>query len=273
VDHRSLYLGGAEVEDVLSRASYYNKKYDLDMVVFDPYNMFDHNNDGRNTAEYVSGFSNKLNDFAELEDVSVILVAHQVTVYDTSSRDKDGNPKPLNRPPVDMYKIRGGGNFADKFDFVYCYQRPYVVTDEQHPKVTMWAGRLRDQDRYGIRKGLVELAWDKEKFRLLEVSTEKTQKELWYDSSDMKAIEDGEAPHAIPKTVNHNDLFDEYLADLLGVERDGAKPLSYYNNARMKEMLGIATRKERKLTGSLCAPSKHAAKKDMVVAEAGDCPF
>jgi twinkle protein len=96
-------------ESVSKKMIYLIRKKGIRNVVLDPYNQFDHTQGNMQIDQYVSKFMGRLKRFALTYDVSIHLVAHQVTPVFIGGQDY---PKP------NAYKIKGGGTFADKADNV-----------------------------------------------------------------------------------------------------------------------------------------------------------
>ena len=98
------------LDELLNRFSYMIRKYNLDTIVFDPYNQIEHLiENGKREDLYISVFMSKLKQFAVKHNICLHLVAHQVT------------PKKMQNgkfPRPDRYSIKGGGTFSDKADNV-----------------------------------------------------------------------------------------------------------------------------------------------------------
>lgn len=98
------------LDELLNRFSYMIRKYNLDTIVFDPYNQIEHLiENGKREDLYISVFMSKLKAFAVKHNICLHLVAHQVT------------PKLMNNgkfPKPSRYAIKGGGTFSDKADNV-----------------------------------------------------------------------------------------------------------------------------------------------------------
>ena len=77
-------------------------------LVIDPYNRLENEQGNRNETQYISALLDKLTNFAQQQDVLVVLMAHPTKM----SKNKDGQievPK--------LYDISGSANFYNKADF------------------------------------------------------------------------------------------------------------------------------------------------------------
>ena len=83
----------------------------------------------------------KLKKFAVEHNVAVHLVAHQNTPM--VQKDED-YPKP------NLYKIKGGGTFADKADNVVIVWRPHRNTDQRNTLVKFISQKIKKQKLTGI---------------------------------------------------------------------------------------------------------------------------
>jgi twinkle protein len=87
-------------------------------VIIDPYNMVAHDLKMSDREDlYISKFMTRLKRISLKCDISVSLVAHQLTPRP--------DPKSGNYPMPSMYTVKGGGTFADKADNVLVMWRPY----------------------------------------------------------------------------------------------------------------------------------------------------
>jgi twinkle protein len=113
--------GVATTEDIIAAATAAKRSHGIDHLVIDPYNMVVHDfKIGDREDLYVSKFMTKLKMMAIKLSISVALIAHQVT---PEYPDK----KTRNFRPPSMYKIKGGGTFADKADNVLTFWRPFFT--------------------------------------------------------------------------------------------------------------------------------------------------
>lgn len=96
------------VDTILDRAKYLVRKHGINALVIDPYNRLENEQGSRNETQYISQLLDKLTNFAQLNDVLVILMAHPTKMC----RDKDGN---IEVPT--LYDISGSAHFYNKSDF------------------------------------------------------------------------------------------------------------------------------------------------------------
>lgn len=107
---------------------------------------------------YISRFMAELKRFAVKHDVSVNLVAHQVTPH----FEKDSN-----YPMPNLYKIKGGGTFADKADNVLVIWRENRNTDPKDTTVAFISQKIKKQKLTGI-PGRVDVNFDRRTNRYLD---------------------------------------------------------------------------------------------------------
>ncbi len=97
-----------KLDTVLEKARFLVRRHGIKSLVIDPYNRLENEQGRQNETQYVSGVLDKLTNFAQLNDVLVILMAHPVKMQ----KDKDGNVE----VPT-LYDISGSANFYNKADF------------------------------------------------------------------------------------------------------------------------------------------------------------
>ena len=119
---------------------YLVRKQGIKSIILDPYNQFDHNIGNSREDLYISKFMANIKRFAIINDVSIHLVAHQVTPVYIAGQ---------NYPQPNAYKIKGGGTFADKSDNVIFVWRPYRCTDPKNPSVIFGADKIKKQRLVG----------------------------------------------------------------------------------------------------------------------------
>jgi twinkle protein len=106
------------VSTIISKVIETKRTDNITDVIIDPYNMVEHDLRISDREDlYISKFMTKLKRLALRCDVSVTLIAHQLTPRP--------DPKTGNYPRPSMYNIKGGGTFADKADNVITMWRPY----------------------------------------------------------------------------------------------------------------------------------------------------
>jgi twinkle protein len=98
-----------KVDTILERAQFLVRRKGIKALVIDPYNRLESDMTGRMSETlYISQVLDKLTNFAQRNDVMVILMAHPTK----QQRDKDGA---IQAPT--LYDISGSANFFNKADF------------------------------------------------------------------------------------------------------------------------------------------------------------
>lgn len=112
------------------------------VLIIDPYNTIQHKMlSGEREDLYISRFMSELKRFAVDFNISINLVAHQVT----PSKDDSGRYlKP------DVNRIKGGGTFADKADNVCYVWRPNRALDFSDKSVIFGSQKIKKQKLVGI---------------------------------------------------------------------------------------------------------------------------
>jgi twinkle protein len=151
-----------QLDSILSRFKYIIRRYGVNCCTIDPYNNIDHLMErGEREDLYISRFMSKLKKFSIDNDICMGLVAHQVTPM---FQGKEDYPQP------DIYKIKGGGTFADKTDNVISLWRPYRKSNYENPLVKIIVGKIKKQRLVG-RPGEVEFSYDIAQNRYYDGST------------------------------------------------------------------------------------------------------
>jgi len=146
------------IDELLKCFSYTVRKYRIQTITIDPYNQIHHKMQfGEREDLYISKFMTKLKKFALDHNVSVNLVAHQTTPL---------VQKGINYPEPNLYRIKGGGTFADKADNVLVVWRENRNTDHTDTKVKFISQKIKKQKLTGI-PGTVELKFNRRTNRYL----------------------------------------------------------------------------------------------------------
>lgn len=144
------------LENILSKFKYLVRRYGINVCTIDPYNQIEHLMErGEREDLYISRFMSKLKKFSIDNDICFGLVAHQVTPF---FNGKENYPQP------DIYKIKGGGTFADKTDNVMSVWRPFRKSNYENPTVKIIVGKVKKQRLVGI-PGETEFSYDMAKNR------------------------------------------------------------------------------------------------------------
>ena len=140
------------LETIFEKAKYLIKTQGIRSLIIDPYNTVQHKmNRGEREDLYISRFMSELKRFAVDNNISIHLVAHQVT----PQKNDDGRyPKP------DVNRIKGGGTFADKADNVLFVWRPDRAIDFSSRKVTFGSQKIKKQKLVGYPQDIENISFD-----------------------------------------------------------------------------------------------------------------
>jgi len=97
-----------KVDSILDRARFLVRRKGIKGLVIDPYNRLENEAGNRSETQYISALLDKLTNFAQMNDVLVVLMAHPTKM----SKNKDGQ---IEIPT--LYDISGSANFYNKADF------------------------------------------------------------------------------------------------------------------------------------------------------------
>lgn len=96
------------LDTILEKAKSLVRRKGIKALVIDPYNRLEDESGGRNGTEYISHQLDRMTNFAQQNDLLVILMAHPTKL----SKNKDG----VVEAPT-LYDISGSANFYNKADF------------------------------------------------------------------------------------------------------------------------------------------------------------
>jgi len=96
------------IDTILEKALFLVRRKGIKSLVIDPYNRLESQQGNRSETQYISEFLDKLTNFAQINDVLVILMAHPTK----QPKNKDG----VVEAPT-LYDISGSANFYNKADF------------------------------------------------------------------------------------------------------------------------------------------------------------
>lgn len=97
-----------KLETILERAKFLVRRKGIKALVIDPYNRLEDESDGMSETKYISRQLDRLTNFAQQNDVLVILMAHPTK----QTKNKDG----VIEAPT-LYDISGSAHFYNKTDF------------------------------------------------------------------------------------------------------------------------------------------------------------
>ncbi|MBX9450016.1 MAG: toprim domain-containing protein [Taibaiella sp.] len=141
------------LETIFPLARFLVKKFGIRHLILDPYNTIEH--DSRPYEQehlYISRFMTALKRFATDNEISMHLVAHQVTP------NVDNNTG--NYPKPDIYKIKGGGTFADKADNVLIVWRPNKKKDFRDSSTVFGSQKIKKQKIVAKPNEIYEITFD-----------------------------------------------------------------------------------------------------------------
>jgi twinkle protein len=142
------------IDSIFERAKYLVKKKGIRTLIIDPYNTVEHKmRAGEREDLYISRFMAQLKRFAVEYDLSINLVAHQLTA---KKNDQDGGRyfKPM------LNHIKGGGTFADKADNVLFVWRPNRALDFKDREVVFGSQKIKKQKLVGIPQDITNIYFD-----------------------------------------------------------------------------------------------------------------
>ena len=143
-----------KIETIFEKAKYLVKKQGIRTLIIDPYNTIEHlMKSGEREDLYISRFMTQLKRFAVENDVSVHLVAHQVT-----ARKNENDGGRYFRP--ELNNVKGGGTFADKADNVVFVWRPDRAIDFKSPDVIFGSQKIKKQKLVGIPQNVNEITFN-----------------------------------------------------------------------------------------------------------------
>lgn len=183
------------LDELLTLFSYAVRKNGIKTITFDPYNQIHHKMEpGEREDLYISRFMAKLKKFAIDHMVSVNLVAHQNTPF---------VQKGENYPPPNLYKIKGGGTFADKADNIIAVWRENRNTDHKCTLVKIISQKIKKQKLTGV-PGDCTLQFDRNKNRYKGLDNSEPLNTLQEES----------------EVQNEISYYEKETDDILGYERD-----------------------------------------------------
>ena len=143
-----------KLQTIFDKAKYLVKKHGIRTLVIDPYNTIEHlTTAGEREDLYISRFMTQLKRFAIENEVSVNLVAHQVTPM-KNEKDQGRYFRP------ELNKIKGGGTFADKADNVLYVWRPNRALDFKDPDVVFGSQKIKKQKLVGIPQNIDQITFN-----------------------------------------------------------------------------------------------------------------
>ncbi|MGN1172878.1 MAG: bifunctional DNA primase/helicase [Muribaculaceae bacterium] len=109
---------GYTIDNILAKAKYLVRKYGIRILVLDPFNRIECEQDKKETeTQYISRVLDRLTNFAQQNDVLVFLMAHPTKI----KRDNGNGGIPT------LYDINGSANFYNKADFGIIVHRERIA--------------------------------------------------------------------------------------------------------------------------------------------------
>lgn len=139
------------LDSIFDKTKYLIKAKGVRSLIIDPYNTIQHKSQGREPEHlYISRFMSELKKFAVDYNISINLVAHQVT----PTKEESGRyPKP------DCNRIKGGGTFSDKADNVLSVWRPNRAVDYSDTSVIFSSQKIKKQKLVGLPQDIREITF------------------------------------------------------------------------------------------------------------------
>lgn len=149
------------IEKIEEVFSYLIHEHDIFSVIVDPFIKIRHEMNGRADHVYAADFMMDRINFTRKENVVYNLVMHQTTP--TKATGEKNYIKP------DLYKVKGGGTYADSTDNVCSIWRPERGADKLSTKVMFTSDKIKKQKLVGIPTE-IEMDFDRRKNRYLSAS-------------------------------------------------------------------------------------------------------
>lgn len=146
-----------DLNSINEKFRYLVLKKGIDGCLVNPFNQLDHlQKPYQREDQYLSEVLKDVKRFALLNYISYNIIAHPVK----PQRDQDRS-----LPPVDMYDISGGSQWANKTDQIISYHRPNHHVDKSSPEVTVYVQKVK-RKRTGGQPGQfdIRLDWKTKRF-------------------------------------------------------------------------------------------------------------
>ena len=110
LEHNFFFIAPSDykVDTILEKAKYLVRRKGIKALVIDPYNRLEDEKGGMKETDYISVLLDRLTNFAQQNDILIILMAHPTK----PAKNKDGKID----PPT-LYDISGSAHFFNKADF------------------------------------------------------------------------------------------------------------------------------------------------------------
>lgn len=152
------------LDNILSKARSLVRRRGIKALVIDPYNRLESEMGNRNETLYISGVLDKLTNFAQLNNVLVVLMAHPTKLQKDKQTGQTAIPT--------LYDISGSANFYNKADFGIVVHRDrmenYTIVNVAKVKFRHLGQPGEVKFKYNINNGryvpyydgYTDIAWD-----------------------------------------------------------------------------------------------------------------
>lgn len=142
------------LESIFEKARALKKRKGIKHLVIDPYNIVEHKmKAGEREDLYISRFMSQLKRFAIDNDITIQLVAHQLT-----ARPNPQNGGRYFKPHLNA--IKGGGTFSDKTDNACIVWRPNRALDFADKSVIFGSQKIKKQRLVGTPQDIESIEFD-----------------------------------------------------------------------------------------------------------------
>lgn len=194
------------LKTIFDKALFLVRKQGIRHLIIDPYNTVEHlMKPGQREDLYISRFMKDLKRFSINNDISVHLVAHQVTAR-KNPNDDGRYYKP------DLNNIKGGGTFADKADNGLFVWRPQRALDFRDTNVMFASQKIKKQKLVAKPCELEDIQFDFKSNRyMFNGITPLTKIDAHRKGLIMQEKEEIQLPKVLPNDafgetmLNHND--------------------------------------------------------------------
>lgn len=191
-----------KIDTILERARFLVRRRGIKSLVIDPYNRLENDMQGRSETLYISQVLDKLTNFAQRNDILIILMAHPTKL----PKNQDG----AIQVPT-LYDISGSANFFNKADFGLVVHRNRA---ENNVEVHVQKVKFRHLGevgmalfKYNLNNGRytpftngVEPEWDNENHLMKQEQHDAVERSSLFDAEDpfdsmsFEPCEDGDVP-------------------------------------------------------------------------------
>lgn len=163
-----------KLDNILAKAKYLVRRYGVKLVVIDPYNRLESEQGNQSETKYISELLDKLTNFAQINDVLIVLMAHPAK----QPKNKDGR---YDAPT--LYDISGSANFFNKADFGLSIHRN---REEQYTEVHIQKVKFRHLGQ----TGMVTFKYNTNNGRYIPYNSSLTSEVYRYDGMERKYIQE-----------------------------------------------------------------------------------